>query len=144
MKTFYAHKAQPVGASTPEAVTIIVKDEMPNDASEDRMALDARRIANALWESGGTLDRLCGELLRRQASRLLVARRWPMDWNQTEVDEWRVVAVDPRTGLREVNGPVDEASAKALLKVARRFDPEARLESRIRATDWVRFEEASE
>lgn len=58
-------------------------------------------------------------------------------------DEWRVVAVDPRTVRREVvNGPVDEVSARALLKVARRFDPQARLERRIRATDWVRYEEA--
>lgn len=77
MKTIRAHKAQPCGSSTPEAVTILIKDEIADEASEDRHALDARAIATALWEAlpGGTLDRLCGELLQRQASRLLVARR---------------------------------------------------------------------
>lgn len=77
MKTINAYKAQPAGATTPEAVTIVIKDEIPDSATEDTQALEARRIANALWEAlpGGTLDRLCGELLQRQASRLLVARR---------------------------------------------------------------------
>jgi hypothetical protein len=76
MKTIRVHKAKPWGATTPEAVTIVIEDEIP-EASEDRQALDARAIASALWEClpGGTLDRLCGELLQRQASRLLVARR---------------------------------------------------------------------
>lgn len=77
MKTVHAYKAQPVGASTPEAVTIVIKDELPVSATEDTMDLEARRIAVALWESlpGGTLDRLCAELLQRQASRLRVSRR---------------------------------------------------------------------
>lgn len=77
MKVFNAYKAQQVGSSTPEAVKILIKDEIPDGATEDRMALDARGIANALWEAlpGGTLDLLCAELLQRQASRLLVARR---------------------------------------------------------------------
>lgn len=77
MKHIKVYKAQAFGASTPEAVTILIKDEIADDASEDRMALDARGIANALWEAlpGGTLDRLCAELLCRQASRLTVARR---------------------------------------------------------------------
>lgn len=83
MKTIHAYKAQPVGSTTPEAVTIIIKAEFPAslemkpDAAEAAMMIDAQQIARALWEAlpGGTLDRLCGELLQRQASRLLVARR---------------------------------------------------------------------
>lgn len=80
MKRIDAYKAQPVGASTPEAVTILIKDEFPDlapDAAEAAMHIDAQQIARALWDAlpGGTLDRLCGELLQRQASRLLVARR---------------------------------------------------------------------
>lgn len=85
MKHVYVYKAQPVGASTPEAVTIVIKNELPDRMDrfpqryadpEDAMNIDARRITEALWEAlpGGTLDRLCAELLRRQASRLHVAR----------------------------------------------------------------------
>lgn len=78
MKTIYAFKAQPVGSSTPEALTVIIKDELPaTEKAEQSMEYDARRIASALWNSlpGGTVDRLCAELLRRQASRLHVAHR---------------------------------------------------------------------
>lgn len=88
MKRVDAYKAQPVGASTAEAVEIVIKDELPNNAAVwpqrhadtvDAMDVDARSIAQALCESlpGGTLDRLCAELMRRQASRLHVAHVWP-------------------------------------------------------------------
>lgn len=82
MKSIHVYKAQPVGASTPEAVTILIKDELPSTLNADSrqvMDVDASRLAQALWDAlpGGTLDRLCAALLYRQASRLHVARTQP-------------------------------------------------------------------
>lgn len=53
-------------------------------------------------------------------------------------DEWRIVAAKPRTREETVNNNArSEWEARALLKVARGFDPEARLERRrAGATDW--------
>lgn len=58
-------------------------------------------------------------------------------------DEWRVVAVHPRSGELLMNEQRGEGAARVLLKAARTFDPDARMEHRRSgATSWVRVREA--
>ena len=57
-------------------------------------------------------------------------------------DEWRVVAVHPRSGELLMNEQRGEVAVRALLKAAQTFDPGARLEHRrTGATDWSRVDE---
>lgn len=100
MRTLHAHKAQPLGSTTPEAVTIVIKDEVRDDVSDDRLALEARTIAAVLWEAlpGATLDLLFAELLQQQASRLLVARRQAVAFTAAEAHAVRRIihGLNPR------------------------------------------------
>lgn len=62
-------------------------------------------------------------------------------------DEWRVVATHPRTKEQVVNtNAVNEFTGRVLLKAARSFDADARLEHRRVPSEpaWVRVPEAGD
>jgi hypothetical protein len=87
VNTLHFPKAQPVDPRNPvESLTLVFDQEEDSDYSDvqDAHHLLAVGLADALWDtvSGGFLDSLIAELMRRRASLLVVrhTRPAPLRW----------------------------------------------------------------